>query len=101
MLPQLNSYVLLSFFKHFSDNITKYAGHNNKWKRGTKLFDPIFHKKSPTMIMMMMQNHGLKGYYTGYTSAGYHDEMGGVKPVRVKNFFVWEASNYVFVVVKL
>ena len=47
------------------------------------------------MIMMMMQNHGLKGYYTGYTSAGYHDEMGGVKPVRVKNFFVWEASNYI------
>ena len=36
-----------------------------------------------------MQNHGLKGYYTGCTSAGYHDEMGGVKPLEGKKLFLF------------
>ena len=39
------------------------------------------------MTMMIMQNYGLKGYYTGCEPAGdHHDEMGGVKPVREKLF---------------
>ena len=55
-------------------------------KRGA-IFDPILNKKSPTMTMMIMQNYGLKGYYTGCEPAGdHHDEMGGVKPVREKLF---------------
>ena len=79
-------------FGHLRKNsYNKNTGHDNK-KGEPHLIQ--FYKKSPTTMMMMMQNHGLKGYSTGCEPAGYHHhEMGGVKPVRVKNFLLYEASN--------